>query len=625
VLPATLVPSAATLAPSHTPASPTITLTPKAEVLPGLEVWLAAGCGETFAPGTELTIQTRANVMGRVAIVLVDPRGDRSAPFEAEVLAQEVSSLAWVVPEWPGNWAVEASLNGGQATARCTFAVEMPPSVKSPPTPAVSVWLANGCGRVYRAGARTQISLRASVSGQVTVYLVSPGGTRQLLFSQPVQAGRTQVRNWAVPKLAGNWTLAAVLNRGQSRGYCRFTVVARPVPTREDAKPATPTVEITPAVDIDLAGGCNRAYEPGASTEIRLRANVGGLVVVSLVDPQGEPTVILREQLTPGKEIVEPWNVPELAGDWVLEAVLNEGQARDHCALQVEDTAPVTPTVEVSPTVSISLAGRCNQVYAPAASTEIRLQSNVGGLVVVYLVDLKGGSTPILRGQLAPGVELKSPWRVPDAAGSWILQAVLNGRQARARCAFRVEGTTPVTPVTPTVEVTPVVSVGLAGGCGQVYEPGSEATVIFGANVSGIVTISVDRREALSRPVKGGVTYDGVIPVGREPGPHQLVAILGDGEARADCIFYVREIATIMPTEVTSATVTPPPQFKLTVMPAASPVPTTVTPPPELSPTIVPTATPIPPTATREPEPTVPATPTRTPPPPTATQLPMEG
>jgi hypothetical protein len=635
VLSATLVPSAATLAPSHTPPQPTITLTPGAQVLPSLEVWLAAGCGETFAPGTELTIQSRSTVTGRVAIVLVDPRGGRSAPFEMEILAQEVSSLAWVVPEWPGNWTVEASLDDGQATARCTFAVETPSAVKSPPTPAVSVWLANGCGWAYRAGARAQISLQASISGQVTVYLVSPEGARQSLFSQPVQAGRTYARNWAVPKLAGNWTLAAVLNRGQATGHCRFTVVARPVPTREDAKPATPTVVITPVVEIELAGGCDRTYKPDSRIEIRLRANVEGLVVVSLVDPQGEPRAIFRQWLTRSAQIDEPWNVPETEGDWVLVAVLNKGQARDTCAFQVEDIIPVTPT-EVISEVSISLAGGCNQIYEPGAWTEIRLQSNVGGLVVVYLGDPQKRDTAILRKRLAPGEESKSPWRVPETAGSWVLLAVLNGGQVRDRCAFPVKDATPVVTVTPT-EVVPRVSIELAGGCGQAYEPGSKATVYFGANVNGIVTIWLDDTAGPSVNVTAGEIYEDVIPVAKEPGPHKLVAVLDERDASAECIFYVRETATITPTEAMPATVTP--------------VPTTVTPLPEISPTIVPTLTPIPPMVTREPEPTAPVmptatpttvtpvpttvtpppepsptiVPTATPAPPTATQLPMEG
>ncbi|HSR33662.1 MAG TPA: NB-ARC domain-containing protein, partial [Anaerolineae bacterium] len=171
---------AATFTTSPTPPVPTISLPPAAEIPRNAEVSLAAGCGETLAPGTDRTIQIRANSAGRVAVYLRDPKGSPSALFEVDVRPGETITQTWLVPDQAGIWALEANLNHGQAHDRCTFAVALPVEppvqitrVPPSPIPAVNLWLAEGCGRTLRPGTRTLVSFRASVAGQVAVYLAS--------------------------------------------------------------------------------------------------------------------------------------------------------------------------------------------------------------------------------------------------------------------------------------------------------------------------------------------------------------------------------------------------------------------------------------------------------------------
>ena len=254
------MPLATTLTPSSTPLQPTVTPTP---VQPSVEVWLADGCGGTFAPGTWLSIEARSSIAGRVAIYLVDPGGDHAPLFEADIEPREHVRQAWIAPEWEGTWTVKAVLNDGQASDQCSFTVGAPtdPPVEiqqagpPQPAPAVDVWLPEGCGHTYEPGAYTEINLQANVPGQVDVYLSDRGGGgMQFLFNGTVQAGQVASRSWNMPEPDGNWSLVAVLNGGQAREYCGFTV-ERPTPTPVQ-------------VDVELVNGCDRVYEPGSGTGI---------------------------------------------------------------------------------------------------------------------------------------------------------------------------------------------------------------------------------------------------------------------------------------------------------------------------------------------------------------------
>jgi hypothetical protein len=515
------VPLATTLTPSSTPLQPTVTPTPGQ---PSVEVWLADGCGGTFAPGTWLSIQARSSIAGRVVIYLVDPGGDHATLFEADIEPREHVRQARIAPEWEGTWTAKAILNDGQASDQCSFTVRAPtaPTVEIPtsdppsPAPAISVWLPEGCGHTYEPGVYTEINFQANVPGQVDVYLsdLGSGGT-QFLFNGTIQAGQVASRGWNMPEADGNWSLVAVLNGGQAREYCGFTVQG-PTPT--------------PEVDIELAGGCDQVYEPSAVTEIHLLASESGTVTVSLYDPAGDVHSQSTVDVTAGNAEDQRWRVPTGAGDWLLVAVLGDERASDVCRFTVQGPTP-------TPEVDIELAGGCDQVYEPSAVTEIHLLASESGIVTVSLYDPAGDLHSQSTADITAGKPEDQRWRVPERAGDWLLVAILGDERASDVCRFTVQGPKP----TPEVDIT------LAEGCGQEFEWGTATQIRLWSSVDGSVDIFLSGPEdfrglLFTEDVEANQDVYTPWTVSGGPEGWGLEAYLNDGQAEDYCSFRVKPI-----------------------------------------------------------------------------------
>jgi hypothetical protein len=469
---------------------------------PQVGIWLAEGCGHQYRTGAATQISLWASAGGRVTIWL----DGQTRLFERDLPAGEIQSEPWNVGTTPGQHRLSAILEDGRASSECSY------EVQSPPAPTVEVWLAEGCGKQYRPGSRTQISFRSSVAGQVAVYLVSGGRAQRLLFSEWVQAGRLGSRAWRVPEATGNWSLMAVLNGGQARDTCGLVVIPEP-----------------PRVRIWLKEGCGHVFTPGSSAPVQatvlLQASVDGLVEVYEVGPQGEPEFSFSEWLTAGVAIEHPWNVPGLAGDWALEAVLNDGRARDRCEFTVLDV-PVT--------IDIELTGGCNQTYEPGSTTGIRLQASEAGTVTVSLYDPAGVLYQQWSRQVTAGQAVNRIWRVPRGTGEWLLVAVLDGDRARDECHFTVREPTPAA-----VEIT------LSEGCGRAYEENAATQIQLLATVNGTVTVSLSTTEGSYGPLytehvqAGQPAYrDWTIPGGL--GLWTLKADLNGGQAQDVCSFQAQ-------------------------------------------------------------------------------------
>jgi hypothetical protein len=583
------LPPAATFAPSPTPPQPTVTVAPVAEVSPGVEVWLAEGCGGTYAPGTPLTIQVQASIAGRVAIYQVGTQGEHRVLFEVDAGPQEIISQALLAPEGEGNWVLEANLNHGQATARCEFAVE------TPVEPQVGIWLAEGCGRQYRPGSATQISLRSNVGGRVAVWL---DGRR--LFERDLIGGETYSERWNVGSTPGQHRLSAVLEDGGAASECSYSVQAPP-------KVPAPTVKVW------LAEGCGRTFRAGTRTQVSFRASVGGQVAVYLASQGRKTQFLFSQRVQAGRVASRNWTVPELAGSWSLVAVLNGGQARGYCGLAIA----TTPT----PEVEIRLEEGCGHTFPAGeygAASTVYVKANVDGWVEAY-VDYDGTPSGFKK-WLTAGEEFGYPWDVPWYAGSYSWEAVLNDGQASDRCAFQVRDTEPVTP-------TPEVWLETDKGCGEgEYAPGSRVSVSYGASVDGFMTVwLIGQDEPIAAgEVAGGKTYMTSVIAGSQATTYWLTADLRGWEIGASCSFTVPPIVT---EPVEAPTVTPSPEVTATreVTTSVKVTPTAVwtqeplvTPMPEVTPTPAETA----PTAvsTSAPAVTTP-TPTRTPSPVTPTAV----
>ena len=118
----------------------------------------------------------------------------------------------------------------------------------------------------------------------------------------------------------------------------------------------TPTATVTPShtpttpvprslVQIELGKGCGLSYPPCQGFAVRLQANRSGLVEVYRVSPAGEREFLFDVGVTAGEITTRDWKIPRSAGDWVLEADLNGGQARSRCAFRVEPES-VRPAIE---------------------------------------------------------------------------------------------------------------------------------------------------------------------------------------------------------------------------------------------------------------------------------------
>ncbi|MGD8625777.1 MAG: hypothetical protein PVJ34_14660, partial [Anaerolineae bacterium] len=122
-----------------------------------------------------------------------------------------------------------------------------------------------------------------------------------------------------------------------------ITVEPPPPPITVEPPPIT---EVVPDLELDLAGGCGRTYEPGEVMEIRMRATVDGIVEVYLRDPQGETSHLFARSVAAEAWAVGDWDAPEQPGTWWLEGDLNSGQAQASCAFDVAAVEPQPPVIE---------------------------------------------------------------------------------------------------------------------------------------------------------------------------------------------------------------------------------------------------------------------------------------
>ncbi len=313
------------ITPTPTPPPPPLTPTPTPPLppQPRVAILLEDGCDREYNYGDETRLFVESNVEGRAEIWLLD-----EFPIEEEI---------WLTPgePWDRRWTFEdiepgehqfwVVLNNesGEFLAEngCPFAlVEEPPSVAE-----VSVWLAEGCDREYEPGFPTQIFFRSSVDSGVSVRLDD-----QEIFGRDVVRGQTYEENWEIVEELGEHRLTAVLDSGVS-DECWFSV-------RETVPP--PVLE----VDIWLAEGCDREYEPDSSTQVFFQASVDGWVDVYLVNPEGGREFLFGEEVQAGQVATRGWEVPGGEGNWAAQADLNDGQASDRCDFTVE-TESVPPVI----------------------------------------------------------------------------------------------------------------------------------------------------------------------------------------------------------------------------------------------------------------------------------------
>jgi hypothetical protein len=491
------------------------------------------------------------------SVPLVTTLAPSSTPLKPTITATPVQPTVTSMPAAEVSPSVEVWLTDDPP-------VEIQQADPPPPAPAISVWLPEGCGHTYEAGAYTEVYFQANVAGQVDVYLSDRGGGgTQFLFSGTVQAGQAAGRGWTMPEPGGNWSLVAVLNGGQAREYCGFTVES-PTPT--------PVM-----VDVELVDGCDRMYEPGSVTGIRVVANESGRVTLSLYNPSGSLQDIWSADVTAGQPGTWRWHVPREAGDWELAAVLGDEHASDLCHFTVQDAAP-------TPEVDITLVDGCGQEFESGTATQIRLWASVGGSVDVFLSGPEDFRGHLFTEYVEANQDVYIPWTVSVGPEGWVLEAYLNNSQAEDYCSFRVK------PIQ-----TPEVWIETDRGCGEVtYDQGAEIVISFGASVNGYLTVWLSGRKTplFSDEVVGGEAYGVVLETDMAPGWQQVSAGLAKEEANAVCDFYVREMATVTPVEI-------------------APVPPKGTLPPELAPTGMPEATATPPLArpTHTPLPTATANP----------------
>jgi hypothetical protein len=107
-----------------------------------------------------------------------------------------------------------------------------------------------------------------------------------------------------------------------------------------------PITEVVPDLELDLAGGCGRTYEPGEVMEIGIWATVDGVVDVYLRDPQGETPYLFALGVVAEQWASRDWDAPEQPGAWLLEGDLDDGQAQASCAFDVAMVEIPPPLIE---------------------------------------------------------------------------------------------------------------------------------------------------------------------------------------------------------------------------------------------------------------------------------------
>jgi hypothetical protein len=122
------------------------------------------------------------------------------------------------------------------------------------------------------------------------------------------------------------------------------TPTSTPTPTN------TPTVTPSPQprVDIWLAGGCDRAYEPGYLAQIFFRSSVDSGVSVRLDDQE-----LFGRDVVEGRTYKENWEVTQEPGQHRLSAVLDSGVSNEcRFSVQTEWAPPVISEVWIEPMFS---------------------------------------------------------------------------------------------------------------------------------------------------------------------------------------------------------------------------------------------------------------------------------
>ena len=89
-----------------------------------------------------------------------------------------------------------------------------------------------------------------------------------------------------------------------------------------------------------MDGSCGQEYEQNTQTLVSVWSNRGGQVDVYLV-ADGERQYLFSETVLANRTASRYWTTGDEAGDWALEADLNDGQATGRCNLIVgNETVP---------------------------------------------------------------------------------------------------------------------------------------------------------------------------------------------------------------------------------------------------------------------------------------------
>lgn len=180
--------------------------------IPEVSIRLEGGCHREYIYGDETLLLAEANVDGNAEIWLDDQ------------LIEEI----WLTPgrPWDRLWTFEDVEPGdhqfsvvlrdesGEVLAEnaCPFGLKR--------VPEVSIWLAEGCDRVYEAGFPTQVFFRSNVNASVALSL----DDQELFPAREVAGGQTYAEDWQVVEEPGEHRLRAILGDQEAVGECRFFV-----------------------------------------------------------------------------------------------------------------------------------------------------------------------------------------------------------------------------------------------------------------------------------------------------------------------------------------------------------------------------------------------------------------
>ena len=120
---------------------------------------------------------------------------------------------------------------------------------------------------------------------------------------------------------------------------------------------------------------------------------------------------------------------------------------------------PPEPTTPVPPRIEVWLVEGCDRAYPPGELVEVRAQSNVAGVLDLFVRDPAGERRLLLTVEIPAGGVTRGRLTVPDGEGAWRLEAELDGGVATAFCAFTVvPEAEPEPPLIEGVEIQPAES-----------------------------------------------------------------------------------------------------------------------------------------------------------------------